>query len=86
MKVALALGGLSCKPINAHNGQKLSDNFDEVLQAKEKLGLHLKKKCYSKYYQQIAIIDFVKSFLIPKLSSKILYNQMTISRGTLKHE
>ena len=39
-------------PLNAYSGQfKQSDNFDEILQAKAKLGKYLKEQCCSEYYQ-----------------------------------
>ena len=30
---------------------KQPDNFDEILQAKAKLGKYIMKKCYSEYYK-----------------------------------
>ena len=46
----------------------------------------MKEKCSSDLYQQLHFKDFVKSFLISKLLTKVLKIQMTNSSGTLMHE
>ena len=45
------LGSILGSPINALSSQKKSDNFDEILQEKAKLGKYLKEKRYSVHYQ-----------------------------------
>ena len=47
----LGLGG-GIKHINTHNGQKLPDNCNEILQAKANLVRYLKEKFYSEDYKQ----------------------------------
>ena len=70
-------------PINAHRGQKLPDDFDEILQAKANLGIYLKEKCYSEHYKRLSLIYFKKSVSIPKLLSKVSKIQTTLSRRNL---
>ena len=62
---------LNTWPTNAHSDQKLSDNYDEILQAEAKLEKYLKGKCYSEHYQQLSFNYFLKSFIFPKLLSKV---------------
>ena len=57
--------------IGAHSSQKQPDNFDEILLAKAKLRKYLKEKCYSELHQQLSFKYFMKSYLIPKLLSKV---------------
>ena len=72
--------------INAHSGQKLLDSFDKISEAKaKKLGKYLKEKCQVEHNQQFSFKYFVKSFLIPKVSSKVLQIQTKISKGTLSN-
>ena len=54
----------------AHSSQKQSDKVDEIFQAKTVLNEYLKKKCYSKQYQELSIKYFVKSSLIPEILPK----------------
>ena len=44
-----------------HGCQKQSDNFDEILQAKAKLGKYLMKKCLLEYCLQLSFNYFIKS-------------------------
>ena len=58
-------------PLNAHSGQKQTDNFDEILQVNAHVKNYLKEKCSLEHYQQLSFKYFVKLFLIPILLEKV---------------
>ena len=91
MQLLLSLSPTIClaqyryQPINAHSGQKQPDNFDENLQTKARLSKIFEGEMFFRTSPTTLLQIYCKSFLPPKISSKVSKIQTTISRGYFEH-